>query len=80
MLVANDHPVAQLMYTRDHGLPIGICVTQMAAETSPISVEQRGRERLASWVTGGYAYVVVGEIDDPTARDIARRVAAQIES
>jgi anti-sigma factor RsiW len=80
MLVVNDRPVAELMYTRDHGLPIGICVTQMAAEPSPISIEQRGRERLASWITGGYAYVVVGEIDDPTARDIAQHVAAQIKS
>jgi anti-sigma factor RsiW len=80
MLVINNRPVAELMYTRDHGLPIGICVTQMAADTSPISVEQRGRERLASWITGGYAYVVVGDIDAPTAQDIARRVAIQINS
>jgi len=80
MLVVNGRPVAELMYARDHGLPIGICVTQMAAETSPISIAQRGRERLASWITGGYAYVVVGEMDDPTAQDIAQRVATQIKS
>jgi anti-sigma factor RsiW len=80
MLVVNDRPVAELMYTRDHGLPIGICVTQIAADTAPISVEQRGEERVASWITGGYAYVVVGEIDDATARDIAQRVATQIKS
>jgi len=63
MLVVNGRPVAELMYTRDHGRPVGICVTQMATETSPLSIEQRGRERLASWITGGYAYIVVGEID-----------------
>jgi anti-sigma factor RsiW len=80
MLVVNGRPVAELMYTRDHGRPVGICVTQMATETSPLSIEQRGRERLASWITGGYAYIVVGEIDDPTAQDIARRVATQIKS
>jgi anti-sigma factor RsiW len=80
LLVVNDRPVAELMYTRDDGLPIGVCVTQMPGDSSPLRVEQRGRERLASWVGGGYAYVVVGEIDDPTARDIARRVAIQIKS
>ena len=80
MFVVNDRPVAELMYTRDHGLPIGICVTQIAADTAPVSVEERGRERVASWITGGYAYVVVGEIDDPTAQGIARRVAAQMKS
>jgi anti-sigma factor RsiW len=80
MLVVNDRPVAELMYTRDHGLPIGVYVTQMAGGASPISVDQRGLERLATWIAGGYAYVVAGEIDDPTAQDIARRVASQITS
>jgi anti-sigma factor RsiW len=80
MLVVNDRPVAELMYTRDQGLPIGVYVTQMAGDTSPISVDQRGLERLATWIAGGYAYVVAGEIDDPTAQDIARRVASQIKS
>jgi anti-sigma factor RsiW len=80
LLVVNNSPVAELMYTRNHGLPIGICVTQMAGGDSPITIEQRGQERLASWVTGGYAYVVVGEIEDSTARDIARRVATQVKS
>jgi anti-sigma factor RsiW len=77
MLVVNDRPVAELMYTRENGLPIGIYVTQMAGDTAPISIDQRGLARLASWIAGGYAYVVAGEIDAPTAEDIARRVAGQ---
>jgi anti-sigma factor RsiW len=80
IFVVNSHPVAELMYTRDRGLPIGVCVTRMDGGASPLAIEQRGPEILASWIADGYAYVVVGELDDPAAQDIARRVAAQIGS
>ena len=50
------------------------------ATRTPLTVEQRGPELLASWIADGYAYVVVGELDDSAAQDIARRVAAQIRS
>jgi anti-sigma factor RsiW len=80
IFVVNAHPVAELMYTRDQGLPIGVCVTRMDARASPLAVERRGAELLASWIADGYAYVVVGELDDSAVKDIARRVAAQIRS
>jgi anti-sigma factor RsiW len=80
MLVINERPVAELMYTRDQGLPIAVCISRFESEPWPITVEQRGAQRVASWIIDGYAYLVVGEIDDTTAQDIAERVAAQIKS
>jgi anti-sigma factor RsiW len=80
MLVINERPVAELMYTRDQGFPIAVCISRFGSEPWPITVEQRGAQRVASWMIDGYAYVVVGEIDDPMAQDIAERVAAQIKS
>lgn len=77
MVIINGRPVAQLMYTRDQGLPIGICLTQMAGRPSPINVEQSGTLQLASWEDGGYEYVVVGEMDAAAARNLAERVKAQ---
>jgi anti-sigma factor RsiW len=77
MVIINGRPVAQLMYTRNQGLPIGICLTQMPGGPSPISVEQSGKLQLASWEDGGYEYVVVGEMDAAAARNIAERVKAQ---
>jgi anti-sigma factor RsiW len=77
MVIINGRPVAQLMYTRDQGLPIGICLTQMTSRPSPISVEQSGALHLASWDDGSYEYVVVGEMDAAAARNIAERVKAQ---
>jgi anti-sigma factor RsiW len=78
--VADGRPLAVLMYTREQGLPIGICITRMAGSSAEVTVEQRGAQRVASWIMGGYAYLVVGEIDDPTAENLAARIAAQIES
>jgi anti-sigma factor RsiW len=80
MFVVNNRPVAELMYTRDRALPVGICLTRMDGDPAPLSIEQHGAERVASWITGGYAYVVVGDIDHPTAENLAARVAAQLES
>jgi anti-sigma factor RsiW len=80
IFVVNSHPVAELMYTRDRGLPIGVCVTRMDGAAAPVAVEQRGQEVVTSWIADGYAYVVVGELDASAARDIARRVAAQMGS
>jgi anti-sigma factor RsiW len=78
MVIVNGRPVAQLMYTRNQGLPIGICLTQMTGNPSPISVEQSGTLQLASWEDGTYEYVVVGEMDAAAARNIAERVKAQL--
>jgi anti-sigma factor RsiW len=77
MVIVNGRPVAQLMYTRDQGLPIGICLTRMTGSPSSISVEQSGTLQLASWEDGSYEYVVVGEMDAAAARDLAERVKAQ---
>jgi anti-sigma factor RsiW len=78
MLVINDRPVAELMYTRAHGLPIAVCVTQIEGKPWSMDVEQRGALRVATWAKDAYAYAVVGEIGDEQARDLARRVKAQI--
>jgi len=78
MLVINDRPVAELMYTRAHGLPIAVCVTQIEGKPWSMDVEQHGALRVASWAKDSYAYVVVGEIGDEQARDLAWRVKAQI--
>jgi anti-sigma factor RsiW len=78
LLVINDRPVAELMYTRAEGLPIAICVSRIDGKPWSMIVEQHGAQRTASWANDGYAYVVVGEVDDATAMDIAWRVKLPI--
>ena len=78
MLVVNDRPVSELMYTRAEGLPIAICVTRIDGAPWAMGVERHDGLRIASWAKDGYAFIVVGEIDDATAKDLARRVETGI--
>ena len=78
MLVVNDRPVAELMYTRDEGLPIAICVSRIDGKPWSMDVEQHDALRVASWAKDGYAYLVVGELDEAAVKDIAKRVEGQI--
>jgi anti-sigma factor RsiW len=80
MLVISDQPVAALMYTRGEGLPIAFHVTRIRADDKPTCIQQHGSQRVASWISGGYAYVLVGEIDGSTAEELATLLAAQTES
>jgi anti-sigma factor RsiW len=79
MLVIDERPVAQLMYTRDRGLPIAVCIGLTDGDASQIRVERRGALRLASWSDGRYGYVVVGELDRDAVRDLAERVKEQLK-
>jgi anti-sigma factor RsiW len=79
MVIINNHPVGQLMYTRDQGLPVGICVTELRGAPAALSLESRGALRLAVWEDGRYAYLVVGELDAGAAHDIAARVEAELK-
>jgi anti-sigma factor RsiW len=76
MLVVNSRPVAQLLYTRAGGLPVGVCVTRLANALAPLTVEDRDGLRLASWVDGGYGYIVAGDLPETDVRQVAGRVAA----
>jgi anti-sigma factor RsiW len=78
MLVVGDRPVAELMYTREEGLPIAICVARIEGKPWLMGVEQHDALRIASWAKDGYAYLVVGDLDEATAKDLAWRVKAQI--
>jgi anti-sigma factor RsiW len=78
MLVVSDHPVAALMYTRGEGLPIAFHISRISADDGPTRIQQRGAQRVASWISNGYAYLLVGEIDSPTAEKLAALVVAQI--
>jgi anti-sigma factor RsiW len=80
MVVAEGRPVAQLIYTREGGLPVALCIARSEGEPSPISVARRDALRVASWGDAAYAYVVVGELDDARAHALALAAAAQLKS
>jgi anti-sigma factor RsiW len=78
MLVVNDRPVAELVYSRAEGRPIAICISRIDGKPWSMAVEQHEALRIATWGKDAYAYLVLGELDDTAVRDLARRVEAQI--
>jgi anti-sigma factor RsiW len=79
MLVFDGRPVAQFMYTRADGRPIGFCITRSAEPPSSLEVEGHEAERTAVWRDGRFAYVVVGEVGEAGIRRIAADAARQIQ-
>lgn len=78
LVVLNGAPVAALMYTRDSGLPIGLCVLFHPGKPSTIVTETRGREALAAWDDGSHQFVVVGEADQDHIRGLAMAAREQL--
>jgi anti-sigma factor RsiW len=79
MLVIDGRPVAQFMYTRSQGLPVGLCIAKLdERHTRPLRIGLEDGLREASWQDGAYAYVIVGELDRATARELADRAAEQL--
>ncbi len=62
MLVANDRPVAQLLYSRagQTGRPLGLCISAGMPERASLRVTRRGGVTLAQWGERGFTYVLVG--------------------
>jgi len=79
MYVVDGKPTAALYYTRSNGRPVGLCITEAVAHPDSQTVDLATRKELmlAAWVDHGYQYVVVGQIDQGTARDIASRARSR---
>lgn len=77
MLVVEGRPVAQLLYTRQGDMPLGVCIARSrdADRRTPVRRDSRDGLETASWQEDGYAYVVVGLPPDGHASDLVGRVA-----
>ncbi len=62
MLVADDRPVAQLLYSRagQTSRPLGLCITAGMPERASLRVTRRDGVTLARWGERGFTYVLVG--------------------
>ncbi len=76
MLVSDNKPVAQLLYTRPGGMPLGVCVTRAEKPPAGLVVDHRNGVDVAWWRQHDYAYVVVGSAPKDDLRKVADAVAA----
>ena len=78
MVVMDGLPVAELMYTRDGGLPIAFCVFHRTGKPGDVQEARRGAMNLATWEDGSNSFVVVGEATPNTIRELAALARKQI--
>jgi anti-sigma factor RsiW len=78
LVVLDGEPVAELMYTREHGLPIAFCVLSHGGKADAVAVERRGELNLATWDDGAHSYIVVGEADAAMIRQLATMARKQL--
>lgn len=80
LLVADSKPVAQLMYRRDSGTVVALCLSRRDAGESQAATDQFAEvsiaaTRLVSWWDADAKYVVIGDAADTGLASIARAVA-----
>jgi anti-sigma factor RsiW len=80
MLVAGGEPVAQLIYSRNLGLPIAVCLARPAGRPHGIDFVKREGLHLATWTDMDSTYVIVGDVDTEVLREIADSVALQLRT
>jgi anti-sigma factor RsiW len=76
LLAIDAHPVAQLLWSREGGDPVAICVTFGTPERKPLDIERHRGLNVGAWDENGYTYVVVGAITE----DSVRRIAAKVDT
>jgi anti-sigma factor RsiW len=76
LLAIDAHPVAQLLWSREGGDPVAICVTFGAPEKRPLDIEHHRGLNVGVWDDNGYTYVVVGALTE----DSVRRIAAKVDT
>lgn len=79
LLVADGRPVGQLMYTAPGRAPVAICITTGSGERQEVGVLHSRGLTLLSWQSGGYVYVLVGEVGEAALRDLAGELAPRLE-
>ena len=77
----DGRPVTQLLYAAPGQAqhPLGICMTAWSAGDRALSTGRRSGVDLALWARAGYAYVLVGWIDQARLRRMASALRPTLE-
>jgi anti-sigma factor RsiW len=78
LLVINNQPVAQLLFTRPGEIALGVCLTPADREDPAVRVDHLDRLAVVSWADAHMTWVVVGEVPEPAARDLADQIMRQM--
>lgn len=78
LLGFEDAPLVQFAYLDDDEQPLAFCVVPTTAADHPVESQKLKGLAAASWVSQGYAFLVIGDIAPDHVRRTADRLAGAI--
>lgn len=78
MLVVEGDVVAQMLYLRENGPPIAVCIMPWES-AHPLWVFERGDSRVLAWARDNFLYTIVGEASEAELRAIWLRIKPVVE-
>ncbi len=78
LLGFEDAPLVQFAYLDDDQQPLAFCVVPTKAADRPVESQSLKGLAAASWVAGGYAFLVIGDIAPDHVRRTAETLAGAI--
>ena len=58
----DDHPLIQMAYLTDDGVPVALCAIRLGAETDGVTSETLAGLSSVHWSDGTFSYMIVGDI------------------
>ena len=78
MLVIDSAPVANLIYTRDDGPPVALCILAHTGKPSEVRIDRHGTLLLAHWNDDTHVFVIAAEADAASMKRFANYARAPL--
>ncbi len=77
LLQLEGKPLAQISYLYGDDAPVALCIIKTANPAQAPAEEKRHGLNVVHWVAGGYGFMVIGKVPEPTLRQISDTFRAQ---
>lgn len=64
LLQLDGKPIVQIAYLGDNQVPLAFCIVRSAQVSQPVATEKRHGLNIVHWVTGGYGFMLIGNVPD----------------
>jgi anti-sigma factor RsiW len=78
LLQLEGRPIAQIAFLSDAGKPVAICIIKTARPAEPQTTARREGLNIVHWITGGYGYMVIGDMPADTLARISEAARARL--
>lgn len=78
LLQLEGRPIAQIAFLSDTGKPVAICIIKTPRPAEPQTTARREGLNIVHWITGGYGYMVIGDLPADTLARISEAARARL--